>query len=76
MYSKLMNVNGIMSYIIENELTDSIVLALHPDNFDMVAMDYIRTHGTIERPFELLGIAIVEDTTGSVSRNQIAIIEI
>ena len=76
MHSALMNFEGMMRFIIENELTDSVVIVLHPDSFDAVALDYIRIHETIERPFEVLGIAIVEDTSGKVPKNRIQIIEL
>jgi hypothetical protein len=75
MQSSKMDYEGIMNFIIENELTDSVVLVLHPQNFDSVAMDYISKTGTIERPFEILGIEIVEDTTGKVQRNKLLILE-
>ena len=75
MQSSMMNFAGIRDYILENELTDSIVIVLHPDTFDAVALDYIKIHESIERPFEILGIEIVEDTSGSVYRNQIKIME-
>lgn len=76
MYRSKMNCEGIMGFIVENEITDDVVIVLHPDNFDMVAMDYISIHGTIERPFEILGIEIVEDTSGKVPRNRIEIMKI
>lgn len=76
MHSNKMNFDGMRSFIIENELTDSVVIVLHPDNFDALAMDYITIHNTIERPFEILGIEIVEDTSGKVPKNRIQIIEI
>lgn len=41
MYSDLMNFDGIRSFIIDNELTDSVAIVLHPDNFDALAMNYI-----------------------------------
>ena len=66
-----MDVQGMMNFIIDNELTDSVLIVLHPDSFDALAMDYISIHGNIERPFEILGIEIVEDTTGKVPRNRI-----
>lgn len=76
MHSQLMNFEWISTYIIENELTDSVAIVLHPDSFDAVAIDYISKHGSIERPFEILGIEILEDTTGQVSRNKIKTIEL
>lgn len=76
MHSNKMSFDGMRNFIIENELTDSVVIVLHPDSFDTLAMDYITIHNTIERPFEILGIEIVEDTSGKVPRNRIQIIEI
>ena len=76
MYSDLMNFDGIRSFIIDNELTDSVAIVLHPENFDTLAMDYIRIHGSLARPFEILGIEILEDTTGRVTKNTIEVIEL
>ena len=70
------NVESVMRFIIDNELTDSVAIVLHPDSFDTLAIDYIGINGTIERPFEILGIEILEDTSGAVPRNQIHTIEI
>ncbi len=70
------SVESVMSFIIDNELTDSVAIVLHPDSFDTLAIDYISINGTIERPFEILGIEILEDTTGTIPRNQIHTIEI
>ncbi|MEE1897058.1 hypothetical protein V1389_01840 [Flavobacterium rakeshii] len=76
MYNGKINFAGIRDYILENELTDSVAIVLHPDSFDSLAMDYISQHGFMERPFEILGITILEDTTGSISRNKIETVEI
>lgn len=75
MYSR-MNCERMMSFIVDNEITDDVVIVLHPDNFDSLAMDYISIHGNIERPFQILGIEIVEDTSGKVSRSRIEIMKI
>ncbi len=65
--------DAMRNYIIENELTDSVAIALHPDNFDDVVMDYLDTNNNqIERPFEILGIEITQDVSGSVGKNTIA----
>ncbi|MUV03144.1 hypothetical protein GN157_05420 [Flavobacterium rakeshii] len=76
MHNGKINFAGIRDYILENELTDSVAIVLHPDSFDSLAMDYISQHGFMERPFEILGITILEDTTGSISRNKIETVEI
>ncbi|KAF2519372.1 hypothetical protein E0W68_03225 [Flavobacterium salilacus subsp. salilacus] len=75
---KRMNVSveSVMRFIIDNELTDSVAIVLHPNSFDALAIDYIAINGNIERPFEVLGIKILEDTSGEVSRNQIHTIKI
>lgn len=75
MHSSMMNYAGIRDYILENELTDSVVIVLHPDSFDAVALDYIKIHETIERPFEILGVEIAEDTSRQVPRNTIRVME-
>lgn len=76
MHNGKINFAGIRDYILENELTDSVTIVLHPASFDSLAMDYISQHGFMERPFEILGITILEDTTGSISRNKIETVEI
>lgn len=60
------------NFIIENELTDSVAITLHPDSFDDLVMDYLDTNGNqIERPFEILGIEILQDTSGTVEKNKV-----
>lgn len=76
MHNGKINFAGIRDYILENELTDSVTIVLHPASFDSLAMDYISQHGFMERPFEILGITILEDTTGRISRNKIETVEI
>lgn len=76
MHSNMMSYKGICNFILEHELTDSVAIVLHPENFDMLALDYISLHHTIERPFEILGIEILEDTSGRVPKNRINIIEL
>ena len=69
--------DAMRNYIIDNELTDSVAIALHPDNFDTVVMDYLDTNGNqIERPFEILGIEILQDNTDSVPRNEIKVLDV
>lgn len=76
MHSNMMSFEGMMHYIIDNELTDSVMIVLHPDSFDAVALDYIRIHETIQRPFEILGITIEEDASETVPKNKVQIIEL
>lgn len=64
--------DAMRNFILENELTDSVAISLHPDNFDELVMDYLDFNGNkIERPFEILGIEILQDNTGSVTKNKI-----
>lgn len=64
--------DGMRNFILENELTDSVAISLHPDSFDDLVMDYLDINGNqIERPFEILGIEILQDATGNVNRNAI-----
>lgn len=64
--------DAMRNYIIENELTDSVAITLHPDSFDDLVLEYIETNGMqIERPFEILSIEILQDETGSVAKNSI-----
>ena len=65
------------NFILENELTDSVAIALHPDTFDDLVMDYLDfNNNQIERPFEILGIGIFQDDTGNVAKNNIRILDI
>ena len=65
------------TFIIESELTDSVAITLHPDSFDELVMDYLDTNGNqIERPFEILGIEILQDTTGTVQKNQVNLLNV
>ncbi len=76
MHSRLMSFEGMQEFILDNELTDSIMIVLHPDSFDALALDYISIHEAIQRPFEILGIIIEEDKTGTVSMNEIKLVEV
>ncbi|OYQ37752.1 hypothetical protein CHU92_07590 [Flavobacterium cyanobacteriorum] len=69
--------DGIRNFIIENELTDSVAISLHPDSFDELVMDYLDINNNqIERPFEILGIEILQDSTGSVQKNKVNILNV
>ncbi len=64
--------DGMRNFIIENELTDSVAISLHPDNFDELVMDYLDINDNqIERPFEILGIEILQDESGATEKNRI-----
>lgn len=64
-------------FILENELTDSIAISLHPDTFDELVMDYLDINNNqIERPFEILGIEILQDQSGIVQQNRINILDV
>lgn len=68
--------DGIRNFIVENELTDSVAITLHPDSFDDLVMDYLDINGNqIERPFEILGIEILQDTTGSVAKDAVNLLD-
>ncbi|WP_330442015.1 hypothetical protein [Flavobacterium sp. C4GT6] len=68
--------NAIREFIIENELTDSVSITLHPDNFDELVLDYLDFNDNqIERPFEILGIEILQDNSGDIPKSKIHIME-
>ncbi|MFL9844777.1 hypothetical protein [Flavobacterium rhizosphaerae] len=68
--------DAVRNFIIDNELTDSVAISLHPDSFDDLVMDYLDTNGLkLERPFEILGIEILQDFTGAVPKNQVNILD-
>ncbi|PHK14024.1 hypothetical protein VF12_41120 [Nostoc linckia z15] len=69
--------DGMRNYILENELTDSVAISLHPDNFDELVLDYLDINDCqIERPFEILGIEILQDNSGSVSKNNVTVLDV
>lgn len=68
--------DAMRNYIIDNELTDSVAISLHPDSFDALVMDYLDANGLLlQRPFEILGIEILQDATGSVAKDQISTLD-
>ena len=68
--------DAMRNFIVENELTDSVAITLHPDSFDELVLEYLDTNGNqIERPFEILGIEILQDTTGSVPVNKVNLLD-
>lgn len=68
--------DGIRNFIIERELTDNVAIALHPDSFDELVMDYLDFNGNqIERPFEILGIEILQDNSGSVPKSLVQVLD-
>ena len=73
----LITLLSIKEFIIENALTDSVMLVLNSKNFDELALEYIESNNIqIERPFEILGICIIEDTDDEVAYNEIDILEV
>lgn len=68
--------DAMRNYILDNELTDSVAISLHPDSFDDLVMDYLDINGNqIERPFEILGIEILQDSTGNVAKSNINVLD-
>ncbi len=68
--------DAMRNFILDNELTDTVAISLHPDSFDSVVMDYLDTNGNqIERPFEILGIEILQDETGEVPVNKFNVLD-
>jgi hypothetical protein len=69
--------DAMRNFIVDNELTDSVAISLHPDSFDSVVMDYLDTNGNqIERPFEILGIEVLQDETGSVTVSEFKLLDV
>ncbi|WP_116788999.1 hypothetical protein [Flavobacterium psychrotrophum] len=69
--------DAMRNFIIDNELTDSVAISLHPDSFDDLVMDYLDANGLLlQRPFEILGIEIVQDGTGNVTKNSVNLLDI
>lgn len=66
------NYELVQEYILENNLTEEDTIMLHPYDYDNVATEYvIENNITIFRPVEILGIRILEDTTGEVRKSEI-----
>lgn len=67
--------DAMQNFIIDNELTDSVAISLHPDSFDDLVMDYLDNIGLLlQRPFEILGIEITQDETGNVEKNHVKVL--
>jgi hypothetical protein len=68
--------DAMRNYIIDNELTDSVAISLHPDSFDALVMDYLDANGLLlQRPFEILGIEILQDNSGTVAKDTVNILD-
>ncbi|QEE49581.1 hypothetical protein FUA48_08300 [Flavobacterium alkalisoli] len=68
--------DAMREFIIENELTDSVSIVLHPDSFDELVLDYLDFNDNqIERPFEILGIEILQDNNGNIPKSKIHILD-
>jgi hypothetical protein len=69
--------DAMRNFIVDNEITDSVAISLHPDSFDDLVMDYLDANGLLlQRPFEILGIEITQDETGSVSKNEVKVLAV
>ena len=67
--------DSLHEYILEHNLMETDALVLHPEDYDIVAKDYISENNfMMYRPVEILGIRVVEDTEREVRRNQISVI--
>lgn len=67
--------DAMRNFIVDNEITDSVAISLHPDSFDDLVMDYLDANGLLlQRPFEILGIEITQDETGHVSKNEVKVL--
>jgi len=68
--------DAMRNYIIDNELTDSVAISLHPDSFDTLVMDYLDANGLLlQRPFEILGIEILQDSSGTVAKDTVHVLD-
>ncbi|PHK14025.1 hypothetical protein VF12_41125 [Nostoc linckia z15] len=65
-----MGIGEMMDYIINRQLTGRVAIMLHPDNFDDVSASYF------DEPVEIMGISVMEDTTGRVNRDRIHLVEL
>lgn len=62
----------IQEYILDNNLNENDTIVLHPDDYDVVATEYIIENNLMMyRPVEILGTSIKEDTGGEVKRHNI-----
>jgi len=58
--------------ILESNLNEHDMIILHPSDYDNVATEYVVENNlSMFRPVEILGISIVEDTSGEVRKNQV-----
>jgi hypothetical protein len=62
----------VQEYILENNLAENDIIVLHPADYDTVATEYVFENNiTIFRSVEILGVRIMEDTTGEVRKNHL-----
>ena len=65
----------LQEFILEGNLTENDTIVLHPSDYDIVAIEYVVENNlTIFKPVEILGIRIVEDTSGEVRKNHIYVL--
>jgi len=65
----------LQEFILEGNLSENDTIILHPSDYDNVATEYVVENNlTIFRPVEILGIKVIEDTSGEVRKNNIYIV--
>ncbi|PZR19443.1 MAG: hypothetical protein DI539_13950 [Flavobacterium psychrophilum] len=68
--------DNIKEYILENDLTESDSIILHPTDYDTLAAEYAEENNImIFRSFEILGVQVIEDTEEEVKKNQILVVQ-
>lgn len=73
---RTLNYEKVQEYILDNNLTENDTILLHPYDYEEVAAEFFEEHNLfMYRPVEILGVSILEDTTGTAKKNTIYILE-
>jgi hypothetical protein len=61
-------------FVLDNDLTDNDTIVLHPEDYEVVAAEYLSENNfTLYRPVEVLGVKVLEDTDDEVKKKHICV---
>ena len=63
---------SVHEFVLDNDLTDHDTIVLHPEDYEVVAAEYLSENNfTLYRPVEVLGVKVLEDTDDEVKKKHI-----
>jgi len=69
--------DAVQEYIIDNDLTDTDTIVLHPSDYETLAAEYAEENNImIFRSLEILGVPVLEDTENEVKKSQIVVTQL